>query len=232
MDDELFFAWLDGELDADRARRVEAEVAADPALQAKADAHRRLKEGLGGAFAPIAAAPVPERLRAAARPAATVVDFNAARQRRRPIPAAAQWAAMAATLAIGLVGGAMFAGRQTAPVTFEGGRLVAAAGLEEALTTRLASAPAATGTRIGLTYRAAGGEICRTFSDGGASGLACREGGDWRIRGLVQDAREGTGEFRMASGPDPQIAAMVEESIAGQPFDAVAEQAAMERGWR
>ena len=31
--DETFFAWLDGELDAEEAARVEAEVAGDPKLR-------------------------------------------------------------------------------------------------------------------------------------------------------------------------------------------------------
>jgi hypothetical protein len=36
----------------------------------------------------------------------------------------------------------------------------------------------------------------------------------------------------MASGEDPRLAALVDERIAGEPFDAAAEKAAMEQGWR
>jgi hypothetical protein len=114
----------------------------------------------------------------------------------------------------------------------EAGRLVAAAALDDALYTRLASAPADDGPRIGLTFRDSDGNVCRTFTDRAASGLACRDGGDWRIRGLFQ-APEGQGaDYRMAAGPDPRLMELVDSTMAGEPFDAAAEAAAKERGWR
>ena len=42
--DETFFAWLDGELDGEEAKRVVAEVDADPALAEKAEQHRALQQ--------------------------------------------------------------------------------------------------------------------------------------------------------------------------------------------
>jgi anti-sigma factor RsiW len=44
--DETFFAWLDGELHGDEAAKVSAEVAADPALAAKAEQHRAMQQRL------------------------------------------------------------------------------------------------------------------------------------------------------------------------------------------
>ena len=234
MDDATFFAWLDGELGPAEAARVAGLVAADPELTRRADEHRALHMRLRGAFDPIAEQPVPESILVAGR-SAEVVDLGAARERRaaRSIPIGAQWAAMAATLAIGIVTGAMIGGSGTSgPVTQEAGRLVASGELEQALYTRLASAPADEGPRIGLTFRDSSGDICRTFTDAGSSGLACREGGDWRIHGLFQGDGGQEGEFRMASGPDPRLATLVDETIAGEPFDAAAERQARERGWR
>src|SRR5574339_145929 len=49
-DDELCFAWLDGELKGEEAERYAARVAADPALQARAEQHRRAETQLRGAF--------------------------------------------------------------------------------------------------------------------------------------------------------------------------------------
>ena len=49
-DEELFYAWLDGELDGEEAEQVAARVAADPALNAKAEQHRALAASLRGAF--------------------------------------------------------------------------------------------------------------------------------------------------------------------------------------
>jgi hypothetical protein len=36
----------------------------------------------------------------------------------------------------------------------------------------------------------------------------------------------------MAAGDDPRLASLIDESIAGEPFDASAEKAALQRGWR
>ena len=229
ISDETFFAWLDGELDPTEAAEVEALVAADPGLRRKAEAHRALAGRLAAAFDPIAAAPVPDRLaEAARRREAEVVDFAVARERRRAaFPVWTQWAAMAATLAIGIATGALLSGPGASPVDSENGRLVAAGQLEQALYTRLASAPAGEGTRIGLTFRDAAGDLCRSFTDDGAAGLACHQDGDWRIHGLFQAGEVRQTEFRMAAGPDPRLAELVESTMAGQPLDAAGERQAL-----
>lgn len=234
MTDELFFAWLDGELDPVAANRVAAEVAAEPDLQHKAAAHHALRARLQGAFSPVASAPIPDAiLEVTGR--GTVVDLAAARERkvrRFGVPAAAQWAAMAATLVLGVVTGSMLDGGPSTPVRSESGYLLASTELESALNKRLASLPAATGPRIGLTYRDQTGSICRSFSDGSAQGLACRAGNDWRIRGLFQGANGPTVEFRMAASADPALSALIDSTISGEPFDATAERKALSEGWR
>ena len=88
------------------------------------------------------------------------------------------------------------------------------------------------GPRIGLTFRDKSGKICRTFAEQATSGLACREGGDWRIRNLYQSPEGQASDYRMASGQDPQLMEAVEASINGEPFDAAQERAAREQGWR
>ncbi len=234
MDDDLFFAWLDGELDAEAAAKVAAQVAADPDLQRKAAAHRAMSARLKQAFAPVASAPIPDTILQSTE-RGTLVDLAAARERKSQrfgLPSAAQWMAMAATLVVGLVGGSMLDIGSSTPVRTEAGHLVASAQLEQALDMRLASAPAATGPRIGLTFRDQAGSICRSFSDGAAQGLACRDGTRWRLRGLVQGADAPTGDFRMAAGADPALAALIDSTISGEPFNAAAERAAMTRGWR
>lgn len=228
ISDERFFAWLDGELDAADAAAVAALVAGDPALQRKAEAHRALAGQLHGAFETIAQAPVPARLLETARKReAEIVDFGAARERRRaPHPVSTQWAAMAATLAIGIVAGSMM--DSGAMITRESGQLVASGDLEQALYTRLASAPADDGARIGLTFRDAAGKLCRSFTDAGAAGLACYDKGDWRIRGLFQAGEGQQAQYRMAAGPDPRLADLIGSAIAGEPLDASAERKALD----
>ena len=228
ISDERFFAWLDGELAPAEAAEVAEMVAADPALQRKAEAHRTLAGRLGAAFAPIAAAPPPDRLTEALRPnAAQVIDLAARREARQPIPVRMQWAAMAATLAIGIVAGSMIGSGPAGPVGRENGQLVAAGELEAALYTRLASAPADEGARIGLTFRDSTGNLCRSFTADGAAGLACHQDGDWRIRGLFQAGEGQQGQFRMAAGPDPRLADLVDATMAGEPLDADGERQAL-----
>ena len=236
VEDEKFFAWLDGELPADEAARVEAEVAADPRLSQLAEEHRKMTAGLRDAFAEIEAQPVPERLaRSLSQERGTIVDLAEARERRAFRKAPSLWVqmgALAATLAIGIVTGNLLTGGAASPIAPEGGRLVASAELEEALYARLASMPTNSGPRIGLTFRDKSGSICRTFEEQATSGLACREGGDWRIRNLYQTPEGQASDYRMASGQDPQLMEAVEASIEGEPFDAAKERLAMEKGWR
>jgi hypothetical protein len=229
-DNDEFFAWLDGELGPAEAAEMEARVAADPQLKRLADQHRALGAQLRGAFDPIADAPVPERLTAALKPSAQVIDFGAAR-RGRSVPALAQWAAMAATLAIGIFVGTRVPQQSAAPVQVEAGRLYAAASLNRALDTELASAPAGD-VRIGLTYRDSAGEICRTFTAQAASGLACRSGSRWQMKGLFAAPEGQSSDYRMAAGMDPNLAALVGSTMTGEPLDAAQEKAAKQRGWK
>ncbi|MCB2065715.1 MAG: hypothetical protein KDE15_03630, partial [Erythrobacter sp.] len=103
---EELAAWADGEVTGARGEEIAAAVLADPELQAEVSAHRALKARLSAHFAPLAEAPVPDRLRAlladeTAEPA-QVIDFATAREKRRQVP---RWTwlaapALAASLAL------------------------------------------------------------------------------------------------------------------------------------
>lgn len=229
-EDEKFFAWLDGELEPAEGAAMEAKVAADPQLARLAKQHRALGRQLRGAFDPVAAAPAPERLQAPLRPSAEVIDFAAAK-RARAMPSLPQWAAMAATLALGVFLGTMLPQRGSAPVEVQGGKLYAASALNQALDAQLASAPNGD-VRIGLTFRDRIGEICRSFTEQASSGLACRSGGRWQLKGLFAAPEGQANDYRMAGGVDPNLAALVDSAIAGEPFDAAQEKAAKAKGWR
>ena len=119
VEDEKFFAWLDGELPPEEAAQVAAAVAAIPALSRKAEEHRAMTVRLKGAFGAVAAAPVPDRIAAAASPAqGNVMDFGRAREKRSTRSSLSLWtqaAAMAATLAVGVFAGNMVSGGPTGP---------------------------------------------------------------------------------------------------------------------
>jgi hypothetical protein len=231
IDDSKFFAWIDGELDVTEAAEVEAEVAADPRLSRMAEQHRTLGTQLRAAFEPVSDAPVPERLaRAVKPPRSEVVDLAARRARWSPLP---QWAALAATLAVGIiVGTTLNSERGASPVEVRGSKMYAAAGLDQALEKQLASAGGEQEVRVGVTFRDQGGAICRSFADKGSSGLACRDGKDWQLRGLFAAPGGQQGDYRMAAGVDPNLAALIDSTIAGDAFDAAQEKSARNRGWR
>ena len=139
---------------------------------------------------------------------------------------------MAATLALGIGLGSVVGDRGgQAPVAIEGGRMIAATDLGQALDTQLASADVQGATRIGLTFRNKDGAVCRSFAGATTSGLACREGHDWKIEGLY-GAGGASGDYRMAAGGDPRLAALIDDTISGEPLDADGERAALAKGWR
>ena len=236
LTDDKFFAWLDGELSGAEAAKVEARVAADPELAARADQHRALTGRLRAAFSAVAEAPVPDRIAAPLKaPQPRVVSLagwraKSAEQRFGGVP---QWAAMAATLALGMfVGTLVDKGSNSAPVEARDGAIYAAGNLDTALERQLASAGTGVDVRVGLTFRDQSGTICRSFTGEAASGLVCRDGGDWRLRGLFAAPEGQGGDYRMAAGQDPNLAELIDSTIVGDAFDAEQEAKARERGWR
>jgi hypothetical protein len=228
-DEERFFAWLDGELTASEAAEMEARVAADPHLRTLADEHRAFGADLRAAFDPVATAPVPDHLTTRLKREGKVIDIAQAR-RARYRPSAPQWAALAATLAVGIMLGGLVP-RAVGPIGTEDNRLVATGDLGRALDVQLASAPAGD-TRIGLTFRNGAGQICRSFTDRAASGLACHEDGKWQLKGIFAAPDGQASDYRMAAGMDPNLATLVDSTMSGEAFDAAAEKAARDRHWR
>jgi hypothetical protein len=235
VSDETFFAWLDGELDAAEAALVEAEVVSEPRLSALAAQHRQMQAALKGAFDTVADAPLRDQLLAAvSTPPAQVIDFAEARKRRGPAarPPVRQWAAIAATLAVGVLIGTLAPhAREASPLEVQSGKIYAAAALDSALSKQLASAPHGD-VRIGITFRDQSGEVCRSFTDPSSSGVACRDRTGWRVRGLFAAPEGQSSDYRMAAGMDPNLAALVDSTIDGEPFDAADEKAARDKGWR
>jgi hypothetical protein len=117
----------------------------------------------------------------------------------------------------------------------DGGPMIAAGQLAEALETQLASAPpAGAAARIGVSFPAQDGRFCRTFETPELAGLGCRGGKGWEI---VTMARTGTGgerdgEFRQAGSGAALVMQMSQEMMAGDPLDAGAERRARDSGWR
>jgi hypothetical protein len=238
-DDAEIYAYVDGELDAAAAARLETESRADPTLAARIAQQRELRARLRAEFDPVLNEPIPERLGAAlAGPerGSGVTPIGAAVRGAQPAGWPRRWLAIAATLAVGVFVG-VFASRGTGGSPFEAdeGLLIAAGYLDAALSTQLAGpAPQGAAASIGLTFVAAGGEACRTFAlQAGPGGLACRRDGRWRVELLDGAASQpGSGEFRQASSAlTPAIVGAIEARGAGEPLTADEEQQRIRAGW-
>jgi hypothetical protein len=250
--EDRLMAYADGELDAaehaaERAQ-IEAAMQSDAAVARRVEKHRALRAQLGGAFGAVLDEPVPERLLAAVRAApASVTDLGSVRAaranaatesvRKRAAWSWPQWGAIAASVLLGvLIGRVAMKSTELDPIASRNGHLVAQSGLDEALSSQLASEQAdAAPVHIGVSFRTKAGEYCRTFVSGALSGLACREGSAWDVRTLARAdvSVGGEGGYHPAGSEMPAaVRAAVDEQINGDPLDATAEAQAKTNGWK
>jgi negative regulator of sigma E activity len=253
--EEQLIAYADGELPPEEAAKVEAAVAADPSLKARLERHKRLRARLAGAFQDVMEESTPQRLRAAVEgmlhPSAELVDLEAVRHaqqtlkraKRRPKPPAwAPWAMAAGLAALALLFAVPFLKPPRPPgqpqlVSIGQGVMTARGPLANALDSELASEPRQ-GERIaiGLTFKDGSGHWCRSFTAArdGVAGLACRDGGAWRLHVLAQaPSSSSAGPYQVAaSGTPAAVQAAIDASRTGEPADAGAERRARDLGWR
>jgi hypothetical protein len=229
IDDETLMAFADGELSSARRKEVEHALTQDESLRQRLDAHLRLKQRLSSAFAGALEEPVPERLRAAARGESRRSDVVQLSERRAQAWSFREWGAMAASVAAGLVLGVGVMNTNAPSIVVTDDGVMARGALARALETQLAAdEPGA--ARIGITFRTEDGRYCRTFSlvESATAGLACRDQDEWSV--AMTAAHASGGEVRMAAAP-PEILAVVDAMIIGEPLDAAAEARARDAGW-
>lgn len=237
--EETLMAYADGELDLVARAEIEAAMAHDPEVARTVERHRLMAAQVCAAYDGVLEEQVPERLATLVASAATapVIDLAARRDDRRisvgPLRMPA-WAALAASVAVGLFVG-MLLMRSPAPL-YEAvdGTLVARGELDEALDSQLASAPDGSGVRIGISFKDRDGDYCRTFRlqrDVSAAGLACRSDGSWQLQ-VFAAAPALNGELRTAAAMPIPVLHAVDAAIDGEPLDPAAEAAARDAGWR
>jgi hypothetical protein len=237
--EETLMAYADGELDPKTRIAVEQAMLRDPAVAERVRRHQALRADVFAAFAPVIDEPVPKRLQPR-RAGGTVIDLGEARaarlgtagKRRWSWP---EWGAMAATLVVGVLAGIAGVSGLQGPFSASGdGQLVAQGALSEALSQQLASsAPAAAEVKIGVSFVAKDGAYCRSFAMGASAGLACQEGGKWKVPVLAPAAGGGEGAYRQAGSAMPAaVLDAIDQRIAGKALDAAGEQAAQKNGWK
>jgi hypothetical protein len=225
--DEQLIAWIDGALSPEAAAEVVEAIERDPALAARAAAHRRLTDRMTRAFGPIADQPV----RLPPRQAAEVISLAAARAARAEKAVKPhRWAVPGAIAASLLVG--VLVGQQTAMVARiddRNGALALAQPVTRALDNQLSGE--AGPIRISLSFRDKDGGYCRSFAGRHIDGIACRSDGGWQLR-YAAPASNGEGNGYLMAGDDAAMAGAVSGLIAGDPLDVAAERKARAAGWK
>lgn len=224
ISDDVLSAYLDGELAPDDKERVRALAAQDADIAARLERLRLAGELLRDGFAPLAAAPVPARLRASA---------GGGEFRRHAAPLIAALAACAA----GIVLGVSIRGDGAERVLALDDGLVAAPALARGLNEAMSGAHVASGdVRVSPIYSFRDGEdrACRVFaaeaSGVALEGAACRHGASWRMIALAPaPVREG---FTQAGADEPAAVAAAVDRIWADEIGAEEEAALIERGWR
>lgn len=233
-DDETLGRYIDGELDARAVSALEAAMARDEALADRIADMRALALELRGAYADILSEDVPAHLTRAVLETPSDLKPVAA---SRPglfagwrLPAFLSGATGAAGLALGLA---------MAPASVlamgDDGRLIAEGQLAAALDDGLASEPGGAAT-IGVSFRSTDGAWCRSFQmsadKAGVAGLACADGGVWRVDTAAATPGAAKG-YAQASSTMPQaVRDAIAARIAGEPLDAAGERAARDGGWK
>lgn len=230
IDPETLMAYADGELDPIAAKRVEKAIAADPALAAQIEQHRKLAASLRAAFDPVAAVPVPPRVETLLRESAKVVPLAPKPARRER----SFWmGAVAASLVAGLLAGPLVLPRDPGGVAMRDGTAIASGEVAKALDTQLASAQVPDApVRVGVTFRDGAQRWCRTFESGATGGIACAQGKGWRIERLYGGISQQGAAYRQAGSPAAAMMADAQAMMAGDPLDAAAEKAARDAGWK
>ncbi|GAA5231083.1 anti-sigma factor [Massilia kyonggiensis] len=228
--DETLMAYADGELDPAERAAIEQAMRTDPAIAAAVERHRALRADVAAAFAGILDEPVPARLQPAP---ANVVSLEAAREKRteRRRWSWPEWGALAATLVVGVLAGKMIPGGGPA-IAGNGNQVVARGELASALDRQVGGKTDGT-VQVGVSFAARDNRYCRSFVMGASAGLACREGGQWKIPVLAEAEKEAAGGYRQAgSALPPAVLDAIDARIADKPLDAAGEAAARDRGWR
>ncbi len=240
MTPETLMAFIDGQLSAEEASRIEAALKDRPELRGYVERQWALRRSMKEAFSAVLDEPVPDRLMTALSraPVSRQWSVRQAFARFGSSPGFLLKFGLPAALACGLVLGVAIGPQILGSGSLEqrNGALVAQGALANALSTRLASETANSDLRVGVSFRAKDGRDCRSFQSDGAqgalAGIACRDPHAWSIVMLANAEKQDRANYQTAGSTMPDgIRNAISGMMSGVPFDAAAERAARDRGW-
>jgi hypothetical protein len=225
VQEEILFAYVDGELSASKRVAVAKALADNAVLATLHASQERLRATLAAHYDPVLQEDLPERLLIALSP--NVVELPT----RRPVFTWQNLTAVAATLVAGFFAFHLVPQgdrSSNAEPTF------AEAPLSHALTFQLASTQSPDeAIRIGVSFPAYDGRLCRTFEAADVAGLACRAEAGWELVTTgARPAEASPTDYRQVGSASASVLEMAQEMMAGEPFDAQAELIAQSKGWR
>jgi hypothetical protein len=235
--DEDLMAYADGELDDQKRQQIREAINRDPEIARRVESHRALKESLRKGFDPVLQEPVPDRLVTAARSQSSASKSNVVPLRGHKVPARPQprWIALAASFILGALalqfGGSLL---RSDSITERDGQMLAAGNLRDALSNQLAASQTpSSAVQIGVSFLSHNGHYCRTFQLHELGGLACNDGGNWKLEVLARENHAGNAEYRpAASSLPPAVVQAVTDTISGEPLDAKGESSARAQKWQ
>lgn len=242
--DELLIAFVNGELAEPARAAVERALRADPAIAARVSQLRARRSRVVGVVAGGRDGGAHAHAHGC-QGGAKIVQLDMVRAARNgPLPppppvkpawTIRHWSALAAALVLGTLAGgfgwrAWQGEAELASLSGADGALVAQGRLASALSAQLASPGPSGRVRIGISFLAKDGKYCRSFVMDTTAGLACRDGGQWKIPVLAQGAAGAA--WMDGTGLPPAVLDAIDLRIDGTPLGAAAERAAHARGWR
>jgi len=241
--DELLVAYVDGELDPFQRDVVSVALEDNPALRRRADEMRLSRDLLCEGFPVAADGGVPAPIDAAADRLA-----EACAQRSSPAPhpyLLSRWQkyALAAGVMLCVAGAATYLFRRSADPVTALMQISPGTPLHDVLESR-ASAEVLkipgenAAIRAVLTFRAKDGRYCREFEilagSKGATGIACRDHGEWHAEVMMSSAAFPPAENNYTpagESDEPAVAAVADRLMQSDPLDAHDEARLLATQW-
>lgn len=223
-------AYLDGDLTGERREEIEKAIANDERLRLILQDEQRVRIAVGQSFDPILEEKVPERLtgliakRAVSNTTRPVYPWFGLGEGGFALP-------IAASLMFGIFMGMMFNEGSSSRSKEMFNQLDSSVVL--ALDTQLGSAQ--TGdqpVQIGSTFNSHDGQLCRTYKTTDATGVACNENGQWRLKLYAAREPGRPSQYEQADSASSVVMGFVQEMVAGDPLDAQEEREARDAGWK